>query len=80
MQSRGSRILTVDDDPEMCRFISDILTEEGFFVTTLDDSLEALKTIRREEFDILITDLRMQGLIGVQVSKSRCETSSRLSA
>ncbi len=67
MNDKGAKILTVDDDPGMCQFISDVLSGEGFSVTTLDNSLEALKIIRKEEFDVLITDLRMHGLKGLDL-------------
>jgi DNA-binding NtrC family response regulator len=45
----------------------DVLQREGFSVLTLDDSLEASKILKREEFDILITDLKMKGLKGLDL-------------
>ena len=61
------KILIVDDDLEMCAFLSDLLQGEGFSVTTTGDSLEASKILKKEEFDILITDLRMKGLKGLDL-------------
>jgi DNA-binding NtrC family response regulator len=57
----------VDDDPEMCAFLSDLLQAEGFLVTSLNDSLEASKALRKEDFDVLVTDLRMKGLKGLDL-------------
>jgi DNA-binding NtrC family response regulator len=61
------KVLVVDDDPEMGDFLSDLLQAEGFLVTSLHDSLEASKAIRKEEFDVLVTDLRMKGLKGLDL-------------
>jgi DNA-binding NtrC family response regulator len=59
--------LVVDDDPEMCSLLSDILKGEGFSVQAVDESLEACKILKREEFDVLITDLKMKGLKGLDL-------------
>lgn len=61
------RVLIVDDDLEMCRLLSEVLQEEGFAVTTLGSSLEAFRMLRREEFDVMITDLKMKGLKGLDL-------------
>jgi DNA-binding NtrC family response regulator len=67
MVEKEHKILVVDDDLEMCALLSDLLTEEGFSVTTSADSLEASKTLKREEFDVLVTDLKMRGLKGLDL-------------
>ena len=67
MTDKGHKILVVDDDLEMCGMLSDVLKEEGFFVTTTGDSLEASKILKREEFDVLVTDLKMKGLKGLDL-------------
>ena len=67
MTDKGHKVLVVDDDLEMCGMLSDVLKEEGFFVTTTGDSLEASKILKREEFDVLITDLKMKGLKGLDL-------------
>src|SRR4030066_809859 len=67
MTDKGHKVLVVDDDLEMCGMLSDVLKEEGFFVTTTGDSLEASKILKREEFDVLVTDLKMKGLKGLDL-------------
>jgi len=61
------KVLVVDDDLEMCGLISDVLKEEGFSVQTTGESLEASKIIKREEFDVIVTDLKMKGLKGLDL-------------
>ncbi len=61
------KVLVVDDDREMCSLLQEILTSEEFSVTAIQDSLEAAKRIAREDFDLLITDLKMKGLKGLDL-------------
>ncbi len=67
MEGLDPKILVVDDDPEMAQLLSDVLRGEGFSVLALGDSLEAFRILSREEFDLLITDLRMKGLKGLDL-------------
>ena len=67
MSETSHRILVVDDDPEMCGLLSDVLGGEGFSVLTLGESLEASRILKKEEFDVLITDLKMKGLKGLDL-------------
>jgi len=67
MNEAGNKILVVDDDREMASLLFDVLRGEGFSVLPLSDSLEALRILQREEFDVLITDLKMKGLKGLDL-------------
>src|SRR4030042_3220301 len=67
MTDQSHRILVVDDDQEMCGMLSDVLKGEGFSVLTTNESLEASKILKREEFDVIITDLKMKGLKGLEL-------------
>lgn len=67
MREGNDRILVVDDDLEMCGLLAEVLREEGFRVSATGDSLEALTLLKREEFDLLITDLKMKGLKGLDL-------------
>ena len=67
MKDEGYRVLVVDDDQEMCGLLSDVLKGEGFSAITTHDSLEASKILKKEEFDIIITDLKMKGLKGLDL-------------
>ncbi|NWG01840.1 MAG: sigma-54-dependent Fis family transcriptional regulator [Syntrophaceae bacterium] len=51
----------------MCGLLSDVLRGEGFSVHTLNDSLEASQWLKKEDFDVIITDLKMKGLKGLDL-------------
>ena len=67
MEDKCRRILVVDDDPEMCSLLAEVLTEEGLSVLSTGESVEASKLLKKEEFDVLITDLKMKGLKGLDL-------------
>jgi DNA-binding NtrC family response regulator len=61
------KVLVVDDDPEMRGLLSDVLTGEKFSVLAIGESLEASKILKKEEFDVVVTDLKMNGLKGLDL-------------
>ena len=61
------KILVIDDDVEMCELLSDVLKGEGWSVMSISDSSEASRILRKEEFDVIITDLKMKGLKGLDL-------------
>ena len=61
---RRRRILVVEDEPTVASLVADVLREEGHDVETLLDSVEALERLNREDFDLLICDLKMPRLDG----------------
>jgi len=63
----GEKILIVDDDDSMCQFLSIMLKKEGFEVTTVRDGQSAIETVRENSFDVVITDIKMPGMDGLQL-------------
>jgi DNA-binding NtrC family response regulator len=61
------RILVVDDERDICRALDFLLSREGYKVSTAYNGLDALKKIEAEEFDLVITDLKMEGMTGMEV-------------
>ncbi len=62
------KILVVDDEPDMLRLLSMILRDKtAYDVTTTNNPVEALELARKGGFDILITDLKMPGLDGIEL-------------
>ena len=63
------RILVVDDDPEIVSFVRRGLAYEGYKVDTAADGSEALAKAREKEPDLVILDIMMPGIDGIEVSK-----------
>jgi two-component system, NtrC family, response regulator PilR len=64
-----ARILVVDDDQDMREFMEIMLTKEGYDVTTAEDPAKAINLCRKLAFDLVITDLRMPKIDGIEFLK-----------
>ena len=64
--SRGD-ILVVDDEPTLLRGISRLLTDRGYHVVCERDGEAALNTFRSREFDVIVTDIAMPQMDGIQL-------------
>lgn len=60
------KILVVDDDRELQENIVDILTSEGFDVAAAGHGEEALDMLRRSPFDLVLLDMIMPGMGGLE--------------
>ncbi len=60
-------ILIVDDEAEMCRIISHIFEKEGINVLIANDGYTALRIVHSELPDILLVDVRMPGMDGMEL-------------
>jgi len=67
MKVSEQRILVVDDERDICRALEFLLSREGYKVATAYSGQDALKKIEAEEFDLVITDLKMEGISGMEV-------------
>jgi len=61
------KILVVDDEQSMTQFLGIVLRKEGYDVTTVNNGREALERVKSEAFDVVITDIKMPGVDGIQV-------------
>jgi two-component system alkaline phosphatase synthesis response regulator PhoP len=64
------RILVVDDEPEIVRLVRDYLERSGFEVVTALDGSEALRMARQHRPDLVILDLNLPGLDGLDVARA----------
>lgn len=62
-----ARILVVDDDPDIRANLADILRDMDFTVDTAADGTTALDRLRAVSYDLVLLDLRLPGLDGLQV-------------
>ncbi|HKS29293.1 MAG TPA: response regulator [Pyrinomonadaceae bacterium] len=68
----ASRILVVDDEDNVRITTAAILEHEGYEVDTASDGHEALDKIKGGDFDLVLTDLRMEGLDGSALLQEIC--------
>ncbi len=61
------RILIIDDDKEMRSLLKDLFEGEGFEADEAGNGLEGLNRLRKEPFDLIVTDIRMPGLTGLDI-------------
>jgi DNA-binding response OmpR family regulator len=67
MDDGKKRILVVEDDEEMRSLLKDFFEEDGFEIDSVSNGSEAFRRIAREPFDLIITDIRMPGLTGLDI-------------
>ncbi|MEE8111791.1 MAG: sigma-54 dependent transcriptional regulator [Acidobacteriota bacterium] len=63
----AARILVVDDDPSLRRVLEYNLARKGFRVTSARNAAEALERFQREPFEVVITDILMPGINGIDL-------------
>jgi DNA-binding NtrC family response regulator len=61
------KILVVDDDVSVCEFLSILLEKEGYQVTTRNDGKKAMEAVKEENFDVVVTDIRLPGTSGLDL-------------
>jgi two-component system, OmpR family, alkaline phosphatase synthesis response regulator PhoP len=64
-----ARILVVDDEPKIVQLVRDYLERAGFAVSTVRDGTEALMRARSERPDLIVLDLGLPGLDGLEVTR-----------
>jgi len=62
-------ILIADDNASLLRTLSLIMSHKGFDVTTAIDGIEAVERAKESPFDVILMDIRMPGMDGVQAYK-----------
>ncbi len=64
------RVLTVDDSPTILSMLRHALNEAGFEVVQAEDGQKGLDAMRDEEFDVVITDINMPVMGGIEFIKN----------
>src|SRR5512139_3819355 len=67
-----ARILIVDDERSMREFLEIMLCKDGYVVQCAEDGRLALELFQRDPFDLVITDIRMKPVDGLEVLR-RCK-------
>jgi len=67
MTEEWGAILVVDDDAEMRELVFDVLKDRGHQISTAGSGQEALKLLAEQDFAVVLTDLRMKGMLGTEL-------------
>lgn len=67
MTASEGRILIVDDEKDILRALEFVLSREGYSVATATSGEEAIELLKKEEYDLILTDLKMPGMDGMEV-------------
>ncbi len=79
MADSAGSVLVVDDAPQICKALSDVLTTSGYAVRTAPSGERALQIMDTAEFDLIITDLKMSGMSGMELIAKVQERAPRAS-
>ncbi|SMC21898.1 two component transcriptional regulator, winged helix family [Desulfacinum hydrothermale DSM 13146] len=63
----GLRLLVVDDDVELCELLTEYLEPHGFQVTSVHDGEAGLQAVGHKHFDLVVLDVMLPGLDGLEV-------------
>ena len=59
--------MVIDDDEEMRSLLKDFFDEEGFETESASNGADALRKLTKDHFDLIITDIRMPNLTGLDI-------------
>ena len=62
-------ILIVDDEDRFCSTLKRVMKEKGIEADTANSGMEALEKIKQRDYDVIILDLKMPGLSGIETLK-----------
>jgi two-component system KDP operon response regulator KdpE len=65
----NARILVVDDEPQIRRVMRTTLVSRGYMVSTARNGEEALEKVRDERFDLVLLDINMPGMGGMEACR-----------
>jgi DNA-binding response OmpR family regulator len=63
----SATVLIIDDDKELCSLLSDFLSLEGFEPSAIHDGAEAVTHCREHAYDVIVLDIMLPGLQGLDV-------------
>src|SRR6266571_4293158 len=72
-QEDSPRILIVDDEKVIREILSDFLAMEGFVVRAVEDGVAALRELRLRPYDLVISDLKMPNMGGIELLEKIAE-------
>jgi two-component system, cell cycle response regulator CpdR len=72
-EAMHKKILLAEDDNDMRRFLAKALENAGFEVSSYDNGMSAYKRLREEPFEMLLTDIVMPEMDGIELARRAAE-------
>ena len=66
---KGARILLVDDEVDFTDNMSKLLKSRGYHVAVVNDGHSAIQALNKEDYDVMVLDLKMPGMDGIATLK-----------
>src|SRR3954468_223616 len=66
-EAKRGRLLIVDDEVELAHALCETLADEGYETTGANSAAEGLRRLENQHFDLLVSDLMMPGMDGIQL-------------
>lgn len=67
---RRARVLVVDDDPRVCEVLTELVAAEGYLSSSVTDGAAAIRAILEQPPDVVLLDIAMPGLNGIDALKT----------
>ncbi len=68
-EGREAHIVVVDDEPVICQQLERLYSHSGYSVTIANSADEALQRLESRNIDLVVTDIRLPGLSGIELTK-----------
>jgi CheY-like chemotaxis protein len=65
----ASNILVIDDDGLVCKSLCGLLGKNGYLASALENGFDAIEKVKDTHIDLIVIDIRMPGIDGVQTVK-----------
>ncbi len=69
LEESVAHIIVVDDEPVICQQLERLYSHSGYSVTIANSDDEALQRLEREDIDLVVTDIRLPGLSGIELTQ-----------
>lgn len=64
------RILVIDDEGIIIKTVGNLLTREGYEIQTCQNGTQAIDSVKNNDFDLIVTDIRMPDIDGLETIKT----------
>ncbi len=75
--TKNKKILVVDDNSEYCESVLDVLAIEGYDAVGVNDGFKAIDAVSEDSFDLVLMDIKMPGMDGIDTFKKLKKISSK---